>query len=409
MPPETPRTPSRDFVPREVIDRIKQTVSIEQVLGQYGVELRRQGAQLVGLSPFREEQTPSFYVKDRMWCDQGLAKKEVGARRYMVLPSGKAVSGDVFGLVMGLEDCDFKAAAKKLRDLFCPDVATSPASEPAAVQSPRERAEKSTVRETRARTDQVLDVAENPVIDIKLTLKPARLLLERAFTQETLDFFQVGWTPAGLFRGRIVYPVHNVKGQLVAYAGRAVKEEDAAENGLYRFPPKFKKGLEIWNLWRVLSDPEAREQLERDGLVLVEGMNDVMMLWQNGIKNAGAIFGSDLTPAQRRLLLEHCADRRFTLAFDDDEAGRRATASALEALQSEAWVRVADYSRVKKGERVERPTEPEHLTRSEALQVLRFTPVPSSADDDHREPEPEPAPEPDDSGGGAKVIPLRRA
>ena len=75
--------------------------------------------------------------------------------------------------------------------------------------------------------------------------------------------------------GRIVFPIHNSQGELVAYAGRAPTEKDEEKRGKYIFPSRFNKSLELWNYNRV----KEKNKLIRDfGLILVEGFTDALQL-----------------------------------------------------------------------------------------------------------------------------------
>ena len=123
--------------------------------------------------------------------------------------------------------------------------------------------------------------------------------------------------------GRVVIPIHNERGELVAYAGRSI---DGSEPR-YKFPAGFHKAAVLFNLHRVET---ARE------VVLVEGFFDCMKLWQAGFAPV-ALMGCSLSEQQERLLVE-----RFQIAvllLDGDEAGKLGTDECLLRLGRRMWVK----------------------------------------------------------------------
>jgi DNA primase len=108
---------------------------------------------------------------------------------------------------------------------------------------------------------------------------------------------------------RIVIPVHNASGFLVAYVGRSL---DAGAEEKYHFPPGFLKTLELFNYHRVFDDVG----------IVVEGMFGVIWLWQHGFQNAVGLMGSTISDTQLRLLKRF---RSVVLMLDGDKAGREAT------------------------------------------------------------------------------------
>jgi DNA primase len=123
---------------------------------------------------------------------------------------------------------------------------------------------------------------------------------------------------------RVVIPIHNEHGELVAYAGRAI---DGSEPR-YKLPAGFHKSLELFNLHRV-AEPEV---------ILVEGFFDCMKVHQAGF-SALALMGCSLSEAQEELLAAKF--ERIVIMLDGDEAGREATAEILVRLAPRMWVRAA--------------------------------------------------------------------
>src|SRR5260370_20415490 len=134
-------------------------------------------------------------------------------------------------------------------------------------------------------------------------------LKARGITAETADTFGVGFfSGRGSMSGRVVIPIHNEKGELVAYAGRVVDSSEPR----YKFPAGFHKGQVLYNLHRVTA-PEV---------FIVEGFFDCMKVWQSLHPFVAALMGSSLSEHQERLLLKHF--KKVTLLLDGDTAGREA-------------------------------------------------------------------------------------
>jgi DNA primase len=130
---------------------------------------------------------------------------------------------------------------------------------------------------------------------------------------------------------RIVIPIHNERGELVAYAGRSI---DNAEPK-YKFPSGFRK-IELWNLHRVLA-PGGDRGMQR--VIVVEGFFDAMKIHQAGYPHVVALMGSTMSERQEDLLASHF--KGVVLAPDGDEAGKRAVYEITLRLACRAFVRVA--------------------------------------------------------------------
>jgi DNA primase len=159
------------------------------------------------------------------------------------------------------------------------------------------------------------------------------LTQERGLREATIDFFGLGLhVGKGIMSQRIVIPVHNDQGELVAYAGRTTGEPPAGA-GKYSFPPNFKKSLVLFNLHR------AREHAT-EGLIVVEGFFTVFEFWQRNRKNVVALMGSSMSTEQERLIVETVGPKgRVLLALDNDEAGRKGSEDARNRLSSQVFVR----------------------------------------------------------------------
>ena len=128
--------------------------------------------------------------------------------------------------------------------------------------------------------------------------------------------------------GRIVIPIHNERGELVAYAGRSI---DGSEPR-YKLPAGFKKSLELFNLHRAIVGNEERS------VVIVEGFFDCMKVHEAGFP-AVALIGSSLSKEQEDLLAKHF--RQAWLLLDGDDAGQAAADDCLARLARRMFVRRA--------------------------------------------------------------------
>jgi len=276
------------------VNEIKRTVSIEKALARYGVldKLERKGSTLRGLSPFRNEKTPSFFVN----IERGIWNDMAG--RPMV--EGKEVPGNVVGLVMAFENCSFRDALLKLDEL-----ARLPADAAVATEAPGDSAT-SVASATQKRVEGVLS-SEAPTYEpFGKELKGLRydvpFLEQRGLSPERARYWGVGYCSRGMMKGRIVVPIKNRAGDIVAYIGRSLKDDDP--EGKWRFPKGFQKSQELFGADRLVRDPETREAVTKYGLILVKGCFDAIFLAEKGFKNVVSPLGHEVSPQQRSLLVD---------------------------------------------------------------------------------------------------------
>jgi DNA primase len=328
-------------------DEIKRQVSMHNLLVHYGLfdGLKQRGQRMTGLSPFREETHPSFSVDlaTSRWNDFGGRPDNV--------------PGNVIGFVQAMERCSFRDALVFLHRHFIETALSASDQSPASANENHEspsgnKPERSPEnvpfgRELKGRT----------------SIPP---LFKRGLTEDTIKRWDVVYCTAGMMKGRIAFPIRNVKGEVMAYAGRAVKEADERENGKYRFPPNFNKSTELFGIDRIANVAEAKKAAKDFGLILVEGFTDAMKLEQEGFPNVVALMGTDFHDAQKSLLLDSKLNptRRVTLFLDNDEAGNSAKRKIAQSLILDAFVRYVDWTRAPEGK-----TEPEHFVCDE-LRVL---------------------------------------
>jgi DNA primase len=336
-------------------NEIKRTVSVEQVLAHYGVleKLKRRGNTLSGLSPFREEKNPSFFVNiaKNNWNDMG--------GRPVV--DGAEVPGNVIGLTMALANCSFREALLKLHEL----AGLPPAPH---TTGPRVAA---TAASTHANVERVLadgEVKNDPFLKTLSGLRyDVPFLKDRGISAEIAKKYGIGYCSRGLHKGRIVAPIRNRANELVAYIGRSLKHDDP--EGKWRVPNGYHR-VEVFGAERLANDEETRAAVRDGGIVVVEGVFDAIHLIENGFRNVVSTLGSEVSQQQCELLIGDLnPTKRVVIFFDEDDAGRAGRKRLAAQLIHRAFVRYADYSRVNLGER----TDPDQMTVDEIRAALSGT------------------------------------
>ncbi len=314
---------------------VKAAVSITAVLQHYQVALKKStGGEFRGPCPIHQSKTrgDSFHVspeKNAFQCFTCDAK------------------GNVLDFVAAMEQCSVRDAALKLQDWF--GLAGGPLAQPSRPtprlhSGARQRADKDTRPSQRSapatgpelapekRAGDGVGTIINP--PLKFQLKGVDCshpyLAGRGISRETAEAFGVGFFPGkGSMVGRVVIPIHNESGELVAYAGRAI---DGSEPR-YKVPAGFHKGGLLFNLHRV-----AGQACE---VIVVEGFFDCMKVHQAGFACV-ALMGCSLSEEQEALLC-----RQFSAAvllLDGDEPGQRATDELLVRLGRKMWARAVQLA-----------------------------------------------------------------
>lgn len=312
----------------DVVETIKRQVDLVEFIGR-STPLQKSGRSFKGLCPFHTEKTPSFYV----FPERG------NWRCFGTCGEG----GDLFTFVQKRENTDFRGALRLL-------------AEEAGVELSAEDSKK------RSQHDRLAAVMSAAVEFYQRCLRepdgqPAReyLLEKRGLLPNTLESWRLGWAPddwrmlrsflqnrgyderdqiaAGLliesdsgrdpydrFRGRVIIPIANERGEFVAMGGR----------GLHGEQPKYLNSpqTEIFDKGRTLFGLEhALSAIRESGVaVVVEGYMDVLGPWQAGFTNVVATMGTSLTEHHAALLRRHA--RRIVLAMDPDAAGLAAAERA---------------------------------------------------------------------------------
>lgn len=287
--------------------QLKERVSIEQVLWHYGLRLKPVGpGNLRGRCPLPTHtsrvSTDSFSVQlvRNVWSCHSAS--------CMAARQGR-VGGTILDLVAALERCSLRQAGMRLQNWFG-----------AAGSRP--------VHDALA----ALAAPTNPPLSFRLHHIDCGhpYLAQRAISPATAHTFGVGlYRGSGFLSGRLVIPIHDHCGQLVAYAGRSLTGEPPK----YRFPASFRKSQVLFNFHRAILAGGNRA-------ILVEGFFDALKVHQAGYRNVLALMGSSFSRRQSDLLTRHF--QSLILLLDGDAAGRHAAHYISQSLQSKMPVQRID-------------------------------------------------------------------
>jgi len=290
---------------------VKQAVSLEAVLCHYRIPgLRRHGDQLQGCCPIhhRGQRNDSFrahLTKNIFQCFACQAH------------------GNVLDFVAAMEQCSLREAALRLQQWF-------------GIRAPGLRWYPATAGTQKGELVRKEEGSNRPLRFALTGVEGNHLYLaQRGIDPATAAEFGVGFYPGpGLMSRRIVIPIRNLHGQLVAYAGRAL--DDGSPK--YKLPAGFRKGLELFNLQRAVA---AGAKI----VIVVEGYFDCMWVHQAGFPCVVALMGSSLSAAQESDLRRHFEG--VVLMLDGDAVGRAASeaiAVRLLGWRSVQVIRVPDGS-----------------------------------------------------------------
>jgi len=333
------------LIPDSFVQELLARVDVVDVVGRY-VQLRKGGANLLGLCPFHNEKSPSFTVsptKQFYHC------------------FGCGAHGSAISFLMEHTGASFPEAVRSL-------AASVGMVVPEENRSPAQRAASKRRKEEVSRHQQILDAA-NAFYQRSLKASPAAVsyLKQRGLSGQIAARFGLGWSgndrrglatvfpnyedpllvESGLvieaedgrrydrFRERVMFPIRNTRGSIIGFGGRLIAKGEPK----YLNSPEtavFSKGRELYGLW------EARSAVRTEGCVLVvEGYMDVVGLAQQGIENAVATLGTSTTPEHVQKLLR--VSDKVVFSFDGDKAGRRAAWRALQVclplLRDDASIR----------------------------------------------------------------------
>ena len=299
---------------------IKAAVNMSHILAHYGLfeQMQTDGGRITGLCPFHDEDTPSFHTTpDR--------------RGYHCF--GCQAKGNVIAFVRRKENLeDDWQAARHIQAWF--QIAPQRTGGPLTAPRPGRLEGVENPSSMGAGPTAPLAATPKPNKPLAWQLKsvdPGHAYLQtRGLQPATIRYFGLGYyTGRGMMSGRIVIPIHNAAGELVAYAGRWPGKTPPPGERRYKLPPGFSKSVELYNLHRI--SPVTKT------VILVEGYWSVFHLHQLGMRNVVALMGTSLS--QRQCTLLGVRFQRAMVFFDGDAAGRVATETVVPALASQLWVR----------------------------------------------------------------------
>ena len=318
--------------PKEYLEEIKTRLKVSTVVSKY-VSLKKRGKEYVGLSPFKNEKTPSFTVNDEKEFYHCFATSE---------------HGNIFDFVMKMQNLRFGESVKYLANL--------------AGMQPYIFSKQDEEREKKWKTyssiyNQYVNFHHNQLLKNEDFDFVRSYLKNRSLDKDQVKKFKIGFVEknskffdtlrkdfnlddileTGLFyldekkkiyverfKNRLIFPINNISGQPIALGGRIIDKSDFLAK--YINSPEtsfFKKGSNLYNL-----DLARKLSNKLDSIYLVEGYMDVIGLSKNGIENAVANLGTALTDKQIFTLNQFFND--VIICFDGDESGYKAATRAAE-------------------------------------------------------------------------------
>lgn len=321
------------------INEVRERSDIIELVSQY-VELKRSGANHMGLCPFHSEKSPSFSV-------------HAGRQFYHCFGCG--VGGDVFSFLMQVEGLAFPDAVRRLAERAGIELEERQLS-PEEEQRQQQRERLYRVNELAA------EYFHRLLMDEPAGEQCRQYLKRRGYGRKAAGEYQIGYAADvweglskylqeqnvnaedartlglirprkeergdyDLFRGRLMFPIYDLSGRPVAFGGRVL---DDSKPKYINSPesPVYHKGRVLFGLY------QARQAMRQSGeVILVEGYFDQLALYRAGFPQVVATCGTALTADHARLLKRYV--QRAILLFDQDEAGKAATFKAMAALQEE--------------------------------------------------------------------------
>jgi DNA primase len=310
-------------------EEIREAADIVEVVGDY-VRLKRSGNNCIGLCPFHDEKTPSFTVTPKL----GIYKC-----------FGCGASGDLFGFVMDMEGVGFQQALRTLAERYgvsLPDDHDTDESD-----------EKHKDREGIYHALQFAGLYFFRELKESKEAEPARKYLEnRGYDGAVIKKFGLGYSPAkgdallkaatnegieegyllkadlikpskhndgyyDTFRERLIFPIFNPSGKVIAFAGRVMGDKKTAKYINSAQTPVYNKSEVLYGVNFAKNEIRKAEEV-----ILVEGYTDVITMMQNGISNVVASSGTALTPGQVKILKRYGS--KIVMIYDSDTAGRAA-------------------------------------------------------------------------------------
>ncbi|EMQ2588882.1 DNA primase [Listeria monocytogenes] len=323
-------------IPEEVIDQVRNQADIVDIIGNY-VQLKKQGRNYSGLCPFHGEKTPSFSVSP---------EKQI----FHCFGCGKG--GNVFSFLMEHDGLTFVESVKKVADMSHLDVAIELPEERDTSNLPKETSETAKMVEMHQLTAKLYHYI---LMETEEGAAALTYLKERGMSEQMMTTFQIGFAPnhhatitsflekrgmdlqlagiAGLlserddgqmvdrFRNRIMFPITNDRGQIIAFSGRLFDRDDGPKYLNSPETPVFNKRRTLFHF------SEARQAIRKqEEITLMEGFMDVISAEEAGVQNAVASMGTSLTEEHADLIKR--LTNRAIICYDGDRAGIEAAYKA---------------------------------------------------------------------------------
>ena len=329
------------MIKKETIEKVLDTARIEEVVGDF-VDLKKRGTSLIGNCPFHNEKTPSFHVS----VSKGIYKC-----------FGCGAGGDSLKFVMEHEKYPYPEAIRYLANKYnipIEEVERSP--EQMAAQDKRESLYVLNQWASKFFKEQLWETDLGRSIGLSY-------FLERGYREDIIKKFDLGYSPEawngltdraqeegfskeylvdiGLaiekedksiydrFRGRVIFPIHNLTGRVIGFGGRTLKTEKTV--------PKYVNSpeSEIYHKSNVLYGLHLAKKaiMDHDVCYLVEGYADVLSCHQAGVENVVSSSGTSLTSGQIKLISRYT--KQVVILYDGDAAGIKASLRGTDMLLEE--------------------------------------------------------------------------
>ena len=317
--------------PKEYLDEIKLRLKVSQVVGKY-IQLKKRGKEFIGLSPFKNEKTPSFTIND----EKGF---------YHCFSTGE--HGNIFDFLMKTKSLGFGEAVKIL---------ALEAGMQVYKFSKYDKEKEVKYNNYKNIIKEYSDFSQSQLFDQK-NYFALNYLKERKLSDEAIKKFQLGYIPTnnffdelskkysiedikltGLyylveknqkfvdrFKNRIIFPIRNLSGDAIAFGGRIINNTNLAK---YINSPEtefFKKGRQLFNL-----NFAKDERSNSNEVIIVEGYMDVISLYSRGIKNVISNCGTAITESQINLIWKFFSNP--IICLDGDKSGQQAALRIAERL-----------------------------------------------------------------------------
>lgn len=328
------------MIPKQTIDEIFDAAIIEDVVGEF-VPLKKRGANLLGNCPFHNEKSPSFTVSPA----KGI---------YKCFGCGKA--GNSVNFIMEHEHYSYPEALRFLANKFNIEIEEEEqTSEQKEAADERESLYIVSNYAANYFNKQLLESDEGKAIGLSY-------FLERGFRKDIIEKFQLGYNPDGWtaftdeaeksghnlkylansgltivkgekkfdrFKGRVMFPIHNLSGRVLGFGGRILKTD--AKAAKYLNSPESEIYYKSKVLYGIYT---AKKAISQENICyLVEGYTDVISMYQAGVENVVSSSGTSLTEGQIRLIKRFTPN--ITILYDGDAAGLKASFRGIDMILQE--------------------------------------------------------------------------